>query len=223
MTDLDKAISLREQGWTYPEISSALNGAFSVDQLKRKLKGITKGEKKNACVEELISLATRPQGITIYEANGIIMKHHPDKELSYDQLKYIRDKAKAADNRCVFRPGWIATEDPQQSYKSFLTYVIHIQDEIDNAVRWYCDTYPSANPQAVHKELMFYIKPSINSEPLSTRIGRTEELLESMEEISVRDARQKKSPKPSYLDDDVLAVAARNGDDRLILNMEEMK
>lgn len=189
--DLEKAISLRKEGYTYSEISSALNGAFSVDQLKRRLRGVEKGTRLNACMQELISEATKPQGITVYEANGIIMKHHPDTTLTYDQLKYMRDKAKSLDTACMFRPGWIGVEHPQQSYKSFLAYVMHIQDEIDNVVRWYCDTYPTAAPQAVHKELMFYIKqgisPSINSEPLSTRISRTEQLLESIGEYNEKD------------------------------------
>lgn len=36
----EQAIALRKQGLTYPEISSSLNGAFSIDMCKKYLRGI---------------------------------------------------------------------------------------------------------------------------------------------------------------------------------------
>ena len=100
----EKAVRLRQQGLTYPEISSSLNGAVSVDWCKRNLKGVLKSEQDDECLNELIRLATRPEGVSVYEANGVIMKYNKDRKLSKDQIRYIRNKAKSKNCDCLFRP-----------------------------------------------------------------------------------------------------------------------
>lgn len=98
MDDLkQRAIELRRKGLTYQEISSALDGAVSVDWCKRNLKGIQKEKVSDACVLELIEKATRPEGMTVYEANAVMFKHNKEKALSRDQMKNIRKKASYAD------------------------------------------------------------------------------------------------------------------------------
>lgn len=47
----EKALELRKSGLTYSEISSALNGAFSVDQCKKLLKGIKAAPMQNGIRE----------------------------------------------------------------------------------------------------------------------------------------------------------------------------
>lgn len=179
MNKKEVAIALRKQGLSYPQIVKEMKGEVSLSWCKHNLKGIEKSENLKECIDELIFLATRKEGVSLYEANGVIMKYHPDKELNYNQLKYIRDKAKLQNEECLFRPGWISVDEPVQSYDSFLTYVVHIQDEIDNVVRWYCDTYPTSEPKSVMKEIMYYINGN-GSEPLSSRISRTESLIDDM-------------------------------------------
>lgn len=174
----EKAISLRKEGMTYPEISSALDGALSVDWLKRNLKGVSKGDKQDSCLEELIQLATRPEGVSVYEANGVIMKHNKENPLSKDQIRYIRTRAKARNPACLFRPAWMSTTAPTASFQSFCAYILHMQDEIDNLVRWYCDSYPDTNPEAVKYELIEYLKPESR---VSGRIDKAEKMIEALE------------------------------------------
>lgn len=178
----EQAILLRQQGLTYPEISSSLNGAVSVDWCKRNLKQIKTPIIEDACLNEIISLATRPEGVSVYEANGIIIKHNKDTQLSKEKMRQIRDKAKTKEPKCLFRPDWVSTERPEDSYQAFCAYLIHIQDELDNITRWYCDTFPDTKPSSVKYELLEYLKPSKDSMSLSRRIERAEQLCEHMEE-----------------------------------------
>jgi len=172
---ISKARLLRSDGFTYKQISSALDGAVSVDWCKRNLSGILKREENTDCIDALIKLATRPEGVSVYEANGVIMEYNKDKQLTKDQMRYLRTKAKAKDNRCLFRPDWVSTQQPQNSYTAFCAYLIHIQDELDNMVRWYCDSFPDTKPSSVRYEMLEYLKPSADGISLSRRISRAEQ------------------------------------------------
>ena len=116
----DQAVMLRQQGHTYSEISQLLNGAVSVDWCKRNLKEVKKEKLSDACIDELVLKATRPEGVTVYEANSIIFKHNKDKSLSKDQIKNIRKKASTTDSDCLFRPAWVEPTAPAQSYKTLI-------------------------------------------------------------------------------------------------------
>lgn len=175
-----KATELRLEGKTYKQISEHLDGALSVDWCKRNLKGVGKEKMSDACVEELVLKATRPEGVSIYEANAIIYKHNKGKRLSSDDTKKIRKKAMYADSNCLFRPAWIDATKPVESYKSLLAYVDHILDEIDYVTRQYCDTYPTVNYNAVRYEVMKYTFPKISPEPLSGRNMRFENIVEEL-------------------------------------------
>lgn len=182
-TDLkEQAVLLRQQGFTYPQISEHLNGALSVDWCKRNLKQVKIPVVEDKCLNEVIRLATRPEGVSVYEANGVIIKHNQDKQLSKEKMRQIRDKAKAKNPDCLFRPAWVSTEKPEDSYQAFCAYLIHIQDELDNITRWYCDTFPDTQPSSVRYELLEYIKPSKDGMSLSRRISRAEQLCGNMEE-----------------------------------------
>lgn len=175
----EQAESLRKQGMTYPQIFDQLQGVVSVDWLKRNLKHVPKGQQEDSCLSELIQLATRPEGVSVYEANGVIMKHNKDKRLSKDQLRYIRNKAKARNGECLFRPDWVSTSSPSDSFKAFCSYVVHMQDEIDNLVRWYCDSFPDTSPSSVKYELLEYLKPESK---IFGRIDKAEKAVETLEQ-----------------------------------------
>ena len=174
-----EATRLRQLGHTYPEISQLLNGAVSVDWCKKSLKGVVKGDKDTDCIKELLELATRPEGVSVYEANGVIMKHNEGNMLTTDQLRYKRNKVKALDKSSMFRPDWVSTKQPSNSYQSFCAYVLHMQDEIDNLVRWYCDTYPDTKPNAVKYELLEYLKPESK---IHGRLDKAEKVVEALEQ-----------------------------------------
>lgn len=188
MTDVkEQAKALREQGLTYKEISSALDGAVSVDWCKRNLKAVQKEKITDACIEELIKEATKPEGISVYEANAIIYKHNQHKALSKDAVNNLRKKAKRTNEDCVFRPAWLDPIKPQESYKTMFAYIDHLIDEVENVVRWYCDTYPLTNPSAVRYELTKYLFPKISGETLAGRTMRTEDIVETLASRNIQE------------------------------------
>ncbi len=182
-----KAEDLRRKGLTYKEISSALDGAVSVDWCKRNLKAVQKEKITDACIEELIKEATKPEGISVYEANAIIYKHNQHKALSKDAVSNLRKKAKRTNEDCVFRPAWLDPVKPQESYKTMFAYIDHLINEVENVVRWYCDTYPLTNPSAVRYELTKYLFPKISGETLAGRTMRTEDIVETLASRNIQE------------------------------------
>lgn len=170
----EKAIALRKDGLTYKEIVIALDGAVSVDWCKKNLKGVKKERISDDCIRELVERASMPSGITVYQANEIIFKHNRHTKLSKETLRSIRNKAKYASEKCLFRPAWIDPEKSIESYKSMMAYTIHLLGEIDEIVRHYKDSYPSVDASAVRYELVKHVFPSITAEPLNGRIRRSE-------------------------------------------------
>ncbi len=180
-----EATRLRQLGHKYKEISQLLSGAVSVDWCKKNLRGVkTPAVEDDQCLLDVIELAIRPEGVSVYEANGVIIRHSKAAgvEVSKDQMRQIRDKAKTRNPECLFRPAWVSTEKPTESYKAFCTYLLHLQDELDNITRWYCDSFPETQQSSVRYELLEYLKPNKDGESLSRRISRTENLCEQMEE-----------------------------------------
>ena len=177
MNDLEhKAMELRKQGLSYKEISSTLNGVLSVDWCKKNLKNILKGKKEDPCMDELILLASRPQGLQDYEAVGIMFKYNPD--VSQNQINYMKDKLKKTPN-CLLHKGWIDTMKPEQSHKSMNTFALHLMDSVDQMVDEYLDMYPNTNRWSVRNELLqLSFSDKINGGPLGTRIFRNELLAE---------------------------------------------
>lgn len=176
-----QAEQLREAGTSYKEISATLG--ISVDWCKRNLKHVVtnKTKLKSECIEELIQAATTPMGISVYDANAIIFKHYGEEVLTKQQLRKIRNDAEARNPDCLFRPAWVSASNPKQSYDSLLTYCIHIQDEVDNIVRWYTDTYPDTNGDAVRYEILKHLYPQISGESLLTRVMRNDTLVETLQ------------------------------------------
>ena len=188
MSDVkERAMDLRKKGLTYKQISSALDGAVSVDWCKRNLKAVQKEKITDACIEELIKEATKPEGISVYEANAIIYKHNQHKALSKDAVSNLRKKAKRTNEDCVFRPAWLDPIKPQESYKTMFAYINHLINEVENVVRWYCDTYPLTNPSAVRYELTKYLFPKISGETLAGRTMRTEDIVETLASRNIQE------------------------------------
>ena len=188
-----EAVRLRQIGHTYKEISQLLNGAVSVDWCKKNLKQVkTPVVKDDQCLLDVIELAIRPEGVSVYEANGIIIRHSKAAgvDVSKEQMRQIRDKAKTRNTECLFRPAWVSTEKPTESYKAFCSYLLHLQDEMDNIIRWYCDSFPEAQQSSVRYEILEYLKPTKDGESLSRRISRTEKLCEQMEERLLKNLHQ---------------------------------
>lgn len=182
-TDLkEQAQSLRKQGLTYKQIVSALDGAISVDWCKRNLKSksITKGDDNSQCVAEIISLGERPEGITQYEANGIIYKHFPNA--NDNKLRYIKDKAKTISESCIIHTGWIDYMKPNESHKAMNAFALHLMDQVDLMVEDYTEMYPNSNKWAVRYEMLkLAFSKQISPESINSRVYGNEVLAEKME------------------------------------------
>lgn len=176
-----KAISLRQQGFTYKEIVSALDGAVSVDWCKKNLKGVTRTQKKDECLQELIALGVRPCGVTEYEANKLIFKYHHNA--TKDKLRYIKDKAKEMEPKCLIHSGWIDPMMPRDSHKAMNAFVLHLMDHVEELVEDYRELYPNTNEWAVkHEMLKLAFSSKISPESLGTRLFRNEKLAETLED-----------------------------------------
>ena len=188
-----EATRLRQLGHKYKEISQLLDGKVSIDWCKKNLKEVkTPAVKDDQCLLDVIELAIRPEGVSVYEANGIIIRHSKAAgvDVSKEQMRQIRDKAKTRNTECLFRPAWVSTEKPTESYKAFCSYLLHLQDEMDNIIRWYCDSFPEAQQSSVRYEILEYLKPTKDGESLNRRISRTEKLCEQMEERLLKNLHQ---------------------------------
>ena len=188
-----EATRLRQLGHKYKEISQLLNGKVSIDWCKKNLKEVnTPAVEDDQCLLDVIELAIRPEGVSVYEANGIIIRHSKATGVvvSKEQMRQIRDKAKTRNTECLFRPAWVSTEKPTESYKAFCSYLLHLQDEMDNIIRWYCDSFPEAQQSSVRYEILEYLKPTKDGESLNRRISRTEKLCEQMEERLLKNLHQ---------------------------------
>lgn len=175
-----EAIRLRENGHTYKQISQLVNGALSVDQCKRLLKDVVVNSDDKKCLEELIALASRPQGLTNYQAAGVVYKFFEDA--TDGKVKYMKDKAKKQAPNCLFHAGWIDPSKAVDSHKSLCALVLHISDEVDSLVEDYLFRYPSADRWAVKNEILkLSFSDKMSLEPLSIRISRNEQLVELME------------------------------------------
>lgn len=176
----EKAVELRKQGKTYKEIVQLLDGAVSLDWCKRNLKGVLKKEDNSACIAELELLASRPEGITEYEATGIIFKHF--ENATPNKVRYIKRVIKE-NPKLLIRPDWSDAEQPTESYRSIMALSIHLADEIEWLVQDFMNRYPNANPWAVkHEILKLAFSDKMSHEPLTNRIHRNEVIIEEMEE-----------------------------------------
>lgn len=178
-----EAVILRQRGLTYKAISEQLGGVVSVDWAKRNLKGIKPASTptpSDPCVDELISLATRPEGCTDYEARGVIYKHN--EGANSGRVSYLKRRARKKNKACLFRPDWIDTSQPSLSHKAINAYALHLQDEVDRLVMEYVERFTLSSPEAVKYELLKLSHSDIVSkEPLSKRVQKNEEIAEELE------------------------------------------
>lgn len=183
MSIIDRAKQLRFEGLTYQQIADETG--LSLDKCKRELKGVKKSS--DACVDELIEKSTKIGGISQYEANSIIFRHHKGIMLSKGDIKNIKNRAIYKNKDCFFRPAWIDPVSPVESYKSLMAYTDYLFDKIDEVVEMYIESYPNTNKQAVRYEIIKHVFPHINKEPLGLHIRRSEDLCERLASLALTD------------------------------------
>jgi hypothetical protein len=176
---LVQAKALRSQGLSYQQIVEKMDGQVTLDQCKKNLKGVNKPKQNDACVSEIIALGLRPEGVTEYEATGVVFKHHPNA--SKDKVRYAKKKARE-NKECLIHSGWIDHMKPTESHKSMNAYVLHLMDQLDLLVEDYMYSYPNSNKWSVKYEMLkLAFSSKISPEPLSGRLYRNELLAEEME------------------------------------------
>lgn len=180
MSVKDEAESLRKQGMTYKDIVSRLEG-ITLDWCKKNLKDVKVVKESDECLRELITLGCRPEGITHYEANGLIYKYHPN--VNTNKLNYLKDKARKLESSFVLHSGWIDYMKPNESHKAMNAFAIHLMDQVDCMVEDYTQMYPNSNKWSVRYEMLkLAFSKQISPEPLSSRVYTNEKLAEVMEE-----------------------------------------
>jgi len=173
----DKAVALRQEGRTYKQITEELD--VSIDWCKRNLKGVSKPSNTTECVQELIALGSRPQGVTEYEATGVVFKYY--ENASKDKIRYMKNKARENPD-CLIHSGWIDHMNPNQSHKAINAFALHLLNELEVAVDQYLELYPNSNRWSVRREMLKLSFPEVSPEPLFGRVLRNEVLAELMED-----------------------------------------
>ena len=178
-TGAEKARIMRASGATYREISTETG--VSVDWCKKNLKTVSKPRSNDSCIQEIINLGVRPQGITDYEATGIIFKYHSDANTN--KIRYIKDKAKEIEPKCLIHSGWIDYMNPNASHKAMNAFALHLMDQVDNMVKDYIEMYPNSNKWSVRYEMLkLAFSRQISPEPISSRVYKNEKLAEVVED-----------------------------------------
>lgn len=134
-----KAIELREQGLTYPEIVEALGGEVSLDWCKRNLKGIKKDNNDVEIVRRLKEKALTEEGCSTQEAK-IIVFEVTGEIVSASKIRSLRNLAKRENPDCVFhlRGGDVSDYEVPLGYYVYSVYVDNVLIYIGKGVglRW---------------------------------------------------------------------------------------
>lgn len=178
----EQAVALRKQGLTYAQISSALDGAVSVDWCKRNLKAVEYKKTEDPILVEIIALAIRPEGCTNYELKGIVLKYNPeliDKKGTY--MSAYKRKARDKNRKVLFRPAWISPTKAFESSQAMYNIADSIYERIQDAVRDYTDMFPEVeDKKAILDEIVKISNAHLVKEGLSTRLSRHEAVVEKL-------------------------------------------
>lgn len=175
----DKAIQLRKEGHTYPEISQALG--VSVDWCKRNLRGINYKKPEDPVLSAIIQLAARPEGCTNYEITGLVFKHSEELIGKGDYMSSYKRKARAKNKSCLFRPAWISPTKALESQQVLYTLANDLYERIQEAVADYTSLFPEVeDKKAVLDEIVKISNGHLIPEGLNTRLMRHEALVEQL-------------------------------------------
>ena len=179
MDDLkQRATELRQQGLTYPEISNELG--VSVDWCKRNLKVVRQEKQDGPALEEIITLAVRPEGCTNYELKGILYKYQI--ELKGDYMTSYKRKAKTRNKDCIFRPGWMPTSEPKLGVHRMNTLASDLFERIQESVTDYLHEFPEVDRKSVTRELVKLANGWVLPEQLETRLERNASIAQEIED-----------------------------------------
>ena len=139
MVNKEKAVELREAGYTYPEICAELG--CSIDWCKRNLKGYGRLAAERPAVQRLMELSKKQGGITSLDILKEVRNLYPNdfsKEAKEEEVKHIRRiKAKVKmDKDVIVRPQWMLPDHAKEIFYAVLRKVQdrdeRLQEDIDD-------------------------------------------------------------------------------------------
>lgn len=175
----EQAESLRKQGMTYKQISSTLDGAVSVNWLRRNISKVEKGVFVDPMMKELIEMSSRPEGCSNYEAQKIIYQHATEHK-DYEAVKRIKTKAKKIERKCMFYPAWLDPHLPLESNRYMLFLADELYENIQHAADRYVEAFPNTSRYSALNEIVGLAHKDYLPEPLGTRLERNTNKVEEL-------------------------------------------
>ncbi|MCF5016773.1 hypothetical protein GIW67_02220 [Pseudomonas lactis] len=113
----DEATCMKVAGSSYKEIVQALSGAGITEHwCKVNLKDVQENKAEADLIQSIIQEATKPEGVTNFTLKGLVLNSSKaDKATDFKYISSLKSKAKRLDEKCLFRPSWLA---PNQALAS---------------------------------------------------------------------------------------------------------
>lgn len=176
-----KAIELREQGYTYPQIVEMLSGALSLDQCKYWLKGIKRKDQAHGLADKVTLLAKRPEGCTNAEIRQLVIEVYGSEaeELLKDSL-YISNikrkvKARKGSEDVLFRPQWMKPDEAFMCVNEVNSMAHCIFERLQEMAQEYCQEMDVTHKDSVIKEVVKLANNWSMPESLNSRLERNRE------------------------------------------------
>lgn len=154
-TTRKQAVLMRSEGASYKDIAATLSTeGVTENWCKRNLGAVAVFDTHYFLMEQLIPLATRPEGISRMEFRTKIKVAYG---IPFDEAipGAIEKKARRALPEDAFiRPDWMEPEAARASQNEILQDAIILFDRLDEMVAEFCAKYPTASPWHVRQEII---------------------------------------------------------------------
>lgn len=150
-----QAVQMRSEGASYKDIAATLAASGVTENwCKRNLGTVAVFDTHFFLMEQLLPLATRPEGISRLEFRTKIKGAYG---IPFDEAipQAIDKRARRALPEDAFiRPDWMEPEAARASQNEILQDAIILFDRLDEMVAEFCEKYPTANPWHVRQEII---------------------------------------------------------------------
>jgi hypothetical protein len=185
--DKELAQKLKEQGMSYPEISSEVG--CSVDWCKKNLKDIIKNKQEKEVVKEAVLKAKSKRGVTVSELKDLVKTIYTYENTK--EYKDIEDKAvrrfKVAINKhtdTTVRPYWMCPENATLSFNLVLSAVdcltLRMNDEVEN-IRKVLDYDGSYDMSIRYSIIKMLLGSNLTPEGLGNHCEQLMDIVQSLE------------------------------------------
>jgi len=193
-----RAVQLRSEGTSYLDIVVKLaSQGITENWCKRNLSTVKVFDTHYFLMEELIPLATRPEGIPRIEFRAKIKSAYG--VLSNSSIPAAIDKKtrRALPDDAFIRPDWMEPESARASHLEIVHSATILADRLEEMVAEFCCRYPTASTWHVRQEILSHIVGSHPAGPL-VQGKRMSDAVETMEDR----VPQKPPVEPAFMIDD---------------------